>query len=117
MSERGRRKRKRKLRVFGVLDFIGGAGMTPEQEVAHSARHLGEMLNVRTEVLGLAADFSAVPDSTDVLFFDYGGVANGYGPNVFGDRVRDCKRWAEDHPSALVRPTRGNGASGTSGAP
>lgn len=94
----------KRLKVYAVNDDLGAAGMTADEEVEHTLRHLRIMLGkgVQLDLAGRAGHFHEVPEGVDILLFDYGGAANMYASTLWFDRCGEVLRWAEDHPSALV---------------
>lgn len=91
-----------KIRVFYLIDFMGSADTSPEEEVQETIRHFLE-LGVPVELLAWSFSFHVINDfpGTDMVILDYGGVMPGCGDMVTG-QIRDVWKWAQDHPGKLV---------------
>lgn len=83
-----------------VNDWVGGCGQTGEEETEQIKQHVQLALKGRAVVFK-TCDTMSPHLKTDLLVFDYGGMANGYS-SPFWDYCRKVVKWAEDHPSSLV---------------
>lgn len=100
-----RRVTKPAIRVAICVDQVGVGGQTGEQEIETIKKRLTLVLKGRKVKFVYTGDaFSSLLEA-DLLFFDYGGMANAYSrPNTLSayDYARMVCTWLRDHPSSLV---------------
>lgn len=93
------------MKVGIIVDSVGGAGETGAQEVEGYKKVLSKWL-AKAKPTFYSNERPVFEEGTDLIIFDYGGMAGmgGYGDcgQLLADATRGVLRWAEDNPSGLL---------------
>ena len=98
----GEERTLHRVRTLIVLDPVGGAGRTPEEEFEEIVETYRELYDL---VLDAKRSETFSPhgheaDGCELVIFDWGGAS--IGNDLLQHQVRWLVNWAGDHPGALV---------------
>lgn len=90
------------LNLFCLVDFIGGFGKDPIEEVEDTVRFLIES-KLPLNLVAWSTSFHVIDDypNVDIVTLDYGGVLPGC-EDMVKSQIRSVWEWAENHPTRLV---------------
>ena len=93
---------QKKLTVGVLIDLMASIGTTPEKEYKDHVKDFGELLRPVKLRCYRAMNSGEIRPGTDMVVFDYGGMA-GYGSeDLLRGESRTLLKWAQDNPSSLL---------------
>ena len=99
MKTKPKSKKKRKLSVAIIVDFMGTSMQTAAEEIEEHKKNFTEIM--KDFDLQFSTPRAVMPDlSADLVIYDFGGVMPGN--TLMEDNSREIVKWASDHPSSMV---------------
>jgi len=91
----------RRIKTAIIIDFMGTARYTPEEEIAQHVERFNELLSPDRIEVHTPDHPSLIEPGTELVIYDFGGLLPGC-DDMIRSHVRSLIDWAENHPSALV---------------